>query len=59
MTVPRLLSLGEYWKCWPPVHKSVALYLGIGERSASKPLKTQGEIEAFIAAAQAANFSGS
>lgn len=31
MTVPRLKSLNKYWKKFPPVHVSAALYLGIGD----------------------------
>lgn len=31
MTVPRLKSLNLYWKIRPPVHVSVAGYLGIGK----------------------------
>ena len=29
MTLPRLAAMSEHWKQYPPVHKSVAAYLGI------------------------------
>ena len=50
MTLPRVESLGRYQERWPPLHKMVAGYLGLGK----KPVKP-GNIEAFIAESMVAN----
>ena len=34
LDIPRLNDLNRYWKTSPPVHQSVAAYLGIGDKSA-------------------------
>lgn len=35
-TLPDLASLTRYWKKYPPVHVSVALYLGFGKGESRK-----------------------
>ena len=30
MTLPRMLALVTYWQRYPPVHESVASFLGLG-----------------------------
>lgn len=50
MTLPRLYEMQEHWKDSPPVHVSVAAYLGIGKtKSGEKVIDTREELsdEAF------------
>jgi hypothetical protein len=36
MTLPRLAAMNAHWRKYPPVHVSVALFVGAGERT-TKP----------------------
>lgn len=33
LDIPRLIDLNKYWAASPPVHQSVAAYMGIGDKS--------------------------
>jgi hypothetical protein len=35
-----MLSMAAYWDQWPPVHKMVAMYFGLGKKAEETP---QGE----------------
>ncbi len=37
MTLPRLYAMQDYWKGAPPVHESVAAYLGIKAEPVAPP----------------------
>jgi hypothetical protein len=37
MTLPRLHSVWKQWKRFPPIHKMVAVYLGMAKPDADKP----------------------
>lgn len=36
MDIPRLIELNKYWKTNPPVHQSVAAYLGTGDKNGDR-----------------------
>jgi hypothetical protein len=54
MTIPRYLTLTDYWSRHPPIHLMMAAYLGVGKEKAKKKL-TEGELQEFIALSQGAN----
>jgi hypothetical protein len=47
MDLPRLFSLMDYWKQWPPLHKMVASYFGLG-KSLTAPTLNPKDMEAQI-----------
>lgn len=49
-TLPDLASLTSYWKRYPPVHVSVALYLGLGKGEA-RPVSPEDEARSMEALA--------
>ena len=55
MTVPRLVAMSSYWERWPPVHKLVAMYMGIKPKEEKPKQLSEGELEAFIALGKMAN----
>lgn len=48
MDMPRLEALGTYWMKQPPIHISMAAYVGWGKSSGSAQ---SGDVEALIASA--------
>ena len=59
MTLPRLMSLQNYWGEHPPIHRMVASYLGYKPRAKlsnkDSTAKADAEVGAFIAASLGAN----
>lgn len=49
MTLPRLYAMYKHWNQYPPVHVSVAMYLGIGKSDEkSKPIEDINETVDYI-----------
>jgi hypothetical protein len=53
MTLPQIYELTEYWERWPPVHRLLAAFLGIGAARAKRPAarESRGGIDGLLALA--------
>jgi hypothetical protein len=49
MTIPRLEAFYRHWKTSPPVHVSVAAYVGWGKSKGSAETATDADFEALMA----------
>lgn len=55
MDVPRLDGLSKYWKQFPPVHVSMAAYVGWGKSKESA--QDEGDFEALMASIPTKEFT--